>query len=72
MLGGFRLFRVVGGPDWMRTDRYEIGAKADRLFEVADRQEAVMGLLAERFQLESHREAGSAWMVLRAGYLGTK
>jgi uncharacterized protein (TIGR03435 family) len=56
MLGGFKLYRVVGGPEWMRTDRYDIAAKANRPLEVADRQPAVMTLLAERFHLESHRE----------------
>jgi uncharacterized protein (TIGR03435 family) len=56
MLGGFQLFRVVGGPDWMRTDRYDIEAKADGPLEVADRQQAVMALLTERFQFVSHRE----------------
>ena len=56
MLNGYQLFRVVGGPDWMRTDRYEIEAKAERPLDAADRQQAVMGLLAERFHLESHRE----------------
>ena len=67
MLGGGQLFRVVGGPEWMRTDRYDIEAKADRPLEVADRQEAVMALLAERFQLESHRERREVpGMVLRA------
>jgi len=67
MLGGYQLFRVVGGPSWMRTDRYDIEAKADRLLEVADRQQAVMGLLAERFHLESHRETREVpGIVLRA------
>jgi uncharacterized protein (TIGR03435 family) len=56
MLDGFELFRVVGGPDWMRTDRYDIEAKADRPLEIADRQQVVMALLTERFQLMSHRE----------------
>lgn len=56
MLAGFQLFRVVGGPDWMRSDRYDIEAKANRRLEVADRQPAVMALLAERFQFQSHRE----------------
>lgn len=56
MLGGWELFRVVGGPEWMRTDRYDIEAKTDRPLEAADRQQAVMALLAERFQLKSHRD----------------
>jgi uncharacterized protein (TIGR03435 family) len=56
MLNGYQLLRVVGGPDWMRTDRYDIEAKADRPLEVGDRNDAVMALLAERFQLQSHRE----------------
>jgi uncharacterized protein (TIGR03435 family) len=56
MLGGFQLFRVVGGPDCMRIDRYDLEAKADGPLEVADRQQAVMALLTERFQLVSHRE----------------
>ena len=67
MLGGFQLFRVVGGPDWMRTDRYDIEAKADGPLKVADRQQAVMALLTERFQLVSHQEMWEvAGMVLRA------
>ena len=56
MLGGYQLFRVMGGPDWKRTDRYDIEAKAGHPLEVADQQPAVMALLAERFHLESHRE----------------
>jgi uncharacterized protein (TIGR03435 family) len=67
MLGGWQLYRVVGGPDWMRTDRYDIEAKADRPVEGADRQQAVMALLAERFQLASHPETRPVpGMVLRA------
>src|SRR5579872_4124968 len=56
MLNGFQLFRVAGGPDWIRTERYDIEAKADRALELAGLQQAVMGLLTERFQLKSHRE----------------
>jgi uncharacterized protein (TIGR03435 family) len=67
MLDGFQLFRVVGGPDWMRTDRYDIEAKADGLLKVADRQQAVMALLTDRFQLLSHHETREVpGMVLRA------
>lgn len=67
MLGGWQLFRVAGGPDWMRTDRYDIEAKADRPLEERDRKEAVIALLAERFQLQSHSERRDvSGIVLRA------
>jgi uncharacterized protein (TIGR03435 family) len=56
MLNGFRLHRVTGGPGWMRTDRFDIVAKADRPITEPDFKSAVMGLLAERFQLQSHQE----------------
>ena len=41
-------FRVVAGPAWMRTDHYNIEAKAGRSLEIADRQRAVMALVATR------------------------
>jgi uncharacterized protein (TIGR03435 family) len=67
MLGGFKLYRVVGGPAWMRTDRYDIEAKADHEPAIADREPAVMALLAERFKLESHRETRDVpGIVIRA------
>jgi len=56
MLNGFRLFGVTGGPGWMRTDRYDIHAKADAEIPTEAREDAVMALLAERFQLAAHRE----------------
>ena len=58
-LNGFQLHRVVGGPDWMRTDRYDIQAKADGPLQADNGQAgkaAIMALLAERFQLQSHQE----------------
>ncbi len=67
MLNDFQLFRVAGGPDWMRSDRYDIEAKADRPLTSADLQEAVKTLLADRFQLKSHREKREvAGLVLRS------
>ena len=66
-LNGFQLFRVAGGPDWIRTDRYDIEAKAERPLELEDREEAIRALLAERFQLKSHRETREVTgFVLRA------
>jgi uncharacterized protein (TIGR03435 family) len=67
MLGGWQLYRVIGGPPWMRTDRYDIEAKADRVLDRDIRESAVMGLLALRFHLESHNEKREApGIVLRA------
>jgi uncharacterized protein (TIGR03435 family) len=69
-LNGFQLHRVVGGPDWMGTDRYDIQAKADGPLQEGDGKAgvaAIMALLAERFQLQSHRETRQLpTMVLRA------
>jgi uncharacterized protein (TIGR03435 family) len=51
----------------MRTDRYNIEAKADRVLDRAMRESAVMGLLALRFHLESHHETRDVpGIVLRA------
>ncbi|HEY4086371.1 MAG TPA: TIGR03435 family protein [Bryobacteraceae bacterium] len=55
-LNGFQLFRVVGGPPWMRTDRYDIKAKSDHVLAQNERDPAIMALLADRFKLESHKE----------------
>lgn len=56
MLNGWQLYRVTGGPGWMRTDRYEIHAKASGKIDSEEGKGAIMALLAERFQLTSHKE----------------
>jgi uncharacterized protein (TIGR03435 family) len=56
MLNGWQLLRVVGGPEWMWTDRYDVHAKADAPIPKKERQGAVLALLAERFKLVVHRE----------------
>jgi len=38
----------------MRTDRFDIVAKSDGAIPEADLAQAVMALLAQRFQLQSH------------------
>jgi uncharacterized protein (TIGR03435 family) len=64
---GFQLFRVVGGPPWMRTDRYDVEAKSDHVLTQKERGPAVMALLADRFKLESHNETRDVLgFVLRA------
>jgi uncharacterized protein (TIGR03435 family) len=56
MMNGWQLYRVVGGPDWMTTERFDIHAKADAPIPPEERRDAVMALLAERFNLSVHRE----------------
>jgi uncharacterized protein (TIGR03435 family) len=67
MLNGSQLRRVVGGPAWMTMDRFDIHAKADGPIPPAARHDAVLALLAERFNLVVHRETRDIpAMVLRA------
>jgi uncharacterized protein (TIGR03435 family) len=65
MLNGWQLDRVVGGPEWMRTDRYDIHAKADGpipskeasgAMPSKEQHEALLALLADRFKLSVHHE----------------
>jgi uncharacterized protein (TIGR03435 family) len=56
MLNDWQPYRVVGGPGWMSTDRYDIHAKADAVIPPEKQRNAVLALLAERFKLAVHRE----------------
>ena len=56
MLMDWQLDRVVGGPAWMTTDRYDIHAKATGLIPSKDQHDALMALLVERFKLSVHLE----------------
>ncbi len=60
MLNGWQLFHVVGGPGWMRTDRYDIHARSDAAIPPEKQRDAVLALLAERFKLAVHRETRDA------------
>lgn len=52
-----RDFQVTGGPDWMRTDRYDIVAKSDDENVTPEQsREMMQNLLKERFQLVFHNE----------------
>jgi uncharacterized protein (TIGR03435 family) len=65
--------RVLGGPDWADTDRFDIVARSAE--PVGDRglMEMLQTLLADRFQLRLHRETRNAdAMVLEAGKNGAK
>jgi uncharacterized protein (TIGR03435 family) len=68
MLAGTQsLYRVTGGPSWMRTDRYDVVAKADHEVAPPGQYAAVMSLLIDRFKLQSHKETRDIpGLVLRA------
>lgn len=54
--------RILGGPDWIKSERYDIDAKANAEFQFAPggppREMLLMlrSLLEERFKLATHRE----------------
>ena len=49
-------FRVIGAPEWTRTARYDVAAKASRPISEAERRQMMRTLIAERFQMKSHFE----------------
>lgn len=70
MMVDFQLYRVAGGPSWMRTDRYDIVAKASHEVAPQDQYAAVMSLLTDRFKLQTHKETREVpGLVLRARHL---
>jgi uncharacterized protein (TIGR03435 family) len=54
-MSGFK-WDVIGGPKWADTDRFDIEAKSPVEIVPAERNKAVLTLLKDRFQLESHSE----------------
>jgi uncharacterized protein (TIGR03435 family) len=49
-------FRVVGGPDWLATDRFDIQAQPERPIRPEDLSSAVLAMLQDRFRLKAHHE----------------
>jgi uncharacterized protein (TIGR03435 family) len=47
---------IVGGPSWLREDRFDIEARADSPRTRADLRRMLQALLADRFGLRVHRE----------------
>ena len=50
-------FQIVGGPEWTRSDQYEIDAKATGNPGHAQLMLMLRSLLEDRFQLRIHRES---------------
>jgi len=53
---GLQGFQIVGGPDWMDTDRWDIVAKVEPGAERQNVMPMVQNLLADRFKLVTHQE----------------
>ena len=51
-----RAFQIIGGPAWVRSDRFEVSAKAETAVSQAQMRLMVQRFLAERFGLQVHRE----------------
>ena len=66
---GVRDFQIVGGPSWIRTDRFDIHAKAPENFEPGQTQDMVRSLLAERFGLviRTEKREFAVYSLVRAG-----
>jgi uncharacterized protein (TIGR03435 family) len=69
----YHVYRIVGGPAWLQSDRYQIDAKADGAATRADMFLMLQSLLEDRFQLRTHRETKTLLVyALVAGKSGFK
>ena len=51
--------QIVGGPDWLASDRFDIVAKEPAgTFTDEQRRQMIQALLIERFKLQAHLEIG--------------
>jgi len=49
-------FRVLQGPPWMSSERFDVTARAEREITFAQRQIMIRSLLADRFKFAAHME----------------
>jgi uncharacterized protein (TIGR03435 family) len=61
---GLQGAQVIGGPDWLDTDRYDVVAKADAPFTADEGRLMLRALLADRFALTAHAETREAPVFL--------
>ena len=71
-----RSIQLVGGPDWLRVDRYDILARAEGNPPMNELQPMLQALLADRFKLRAHREMrevqGYRLVMAQPGRLGPR
>ena len=53
---GLQGFQIIGGPDWINIERWDIVAKAEGNPQGPEMMVMVQNLLADRFKLVTHRE----------------
>jgi uncharacterized protein (TIGR03435 family) len=58
IMGAYNLLedRITGGPDWIKTDEFDLVAKAPPNSNIDDIRKMLQPLLAERFRLAIHHE----------------
>jgi uncharacterized protein (TIGR03435 family) len=49
-------FEIVGGPNWLGSDRFDIRAQGDVALSPERMDTAVLAMLEDRFRLQTHRE----------------
>lgn len=66
---GLPEYRVAGGPEWIRRDRFDVEARVDREATAAEIQQMVQALLRDRFQLVARpqQRQGSTYTLLING-----
>lgn len=66
--------QIVGGPDWINTERYDVRARFNGTPSRPELQQMLRALLADRFRLRLHTESRAtavfALTVARSGILG--
>jgi uncharacterized protein (TIGR03435 family) len=53
---GLHDFQLIGGPDWVSRERFDIRARADSVLSVEQKQASLRSLLADRFSLRVRSE----------------
>src|SRR5215471_5391632 len=65
--------QLIGGPDWLSSDRYDIEAKAEGNPTEAEIKQMTQALLEERFKLKLHHESKTMTaFIVTAGTSGAK
>jgi len=66
--------QIVGGPDWINTDPFDVEARADHSSSVDDLHAMFQNLLADRFHLKYHMETreGPVYAMTAGTFKGTQ